>query len=223
MIKESKMDHRDEGELKPKLRGVSHVVAFFVSLVAGVWLFVQGLSQGHGFVVGVFVVSVSALYGVSATYHFFNWSKKTKAVLKKIDHSLIFVLINGTYTPILWLSLPSQVSTNMLTIVWAIGVFGIFYKLSGFKMPRFFSVGLYMTLGWVSVIVLADLITALPRSALILIFAGGFSYSVGAFCYGLKKPNPFPATFGYHEIFHLFVIVGSVLHFFAVKKINEYF
>lgn len=217
------MQQDDDNELRPKFRGVSHVAAFFISLVAGVWLLIEGVRQGHGWVIGVFVFSVSALYGVSGTYHYFDWDKQAKAILKKIDHSLIFVLINGTYTPILWLSLPSEVSTTMLIVVWAIGAFGVFYKFSRFKMPRFFSVGLYMLLGWVSVVVLADLITALPNPVLALIFGGGLSYSVGAFCYGLKKPNPFPTKFGYHEVFHLFVILGSICHFTAVAMINRIF
>ena len=208
-------------EKKPRFRGWSHGFTFFLSLVSGVWLWHEATHEGNGVVVGIFVVSITALYMVSGMYHFFNWSPKAERIIKRIDHALIFVLISGTYTPILWISLPRGLALNMLFLVWILAGLGVYFKLFGIKLKRFISVGMYVVLGWIAVFVLSDLMVALPSIAMILIFAGGVSYSIGAVCYGLKKPNPFPLNFGYHEVFHVLVILGSVSHFIAIAIINK--
>ena len=208
---------------KPKYRGFSHLVTFFVSILAGAWLIYEGINYEHTFVVSVFAVSVVLLYGISGLYHWVNWPDHVRKVLKRIDHATIFLLIAGTYTPILWIGLERYLAIKMLTIVWAIGLVGIICKSFNIKMPRFVSVGLYLLMGWISVMIISDIVSSYNLSIVSLILAGGILYSVGAVIYGLKKPNPIPSVFGYHEVFHIFVICGSVSHYFAIALINRQF
>ena len=162
----------------------------------------------------IFGLSLVALYSASATYHFVRGSERLILFLRKLDHSMIYVLIAGSYTPMLLYLLPAPESYLFTSIIWLCAFLGIAVKLFWFSAPRWLSTALYLLMGWAIAFDFPAL-AALPKGGIALLAAGGISYTVGGIMYGLKKPNLSPA-FGFHELFHLFVMLGSFLHFLVV-------
>ena len=165
---------------------------------------------------GVFGLSLIALYAASALYHLLPLSPSGVARLRRLDHMAIFVLIAGTYTPFCLLALDGVWRWGLLALIWGLALCGVLLKLLWMDAPRWLSVVLYLGMGWVAVVATPALLRAVPPDGITWMLAGGLVYSAGAVIYGLKRPNPVPGIFGFHELWHLFVIAGSACHFWAV-------
>jgi len=165
---------------------------------------------------GIFGFSLIALYTASALYHLLPLSPAGVARLRRVDHMSIFVLIAGTYTPFCLLALDGGWRVALLGIVWGLALGGILLKLFWMDAPRWLSVALYLGIGWVAVIAAPALFRAVPAGGMVWVMAGALIYSAGALIYGLRRPNPMPGVFGFHELWHLFVVAGSACHFWAV-------
>jgi hemolysin III len=166
----------------------------------------------------VFGLSIILLYSMSATYHMIDPSfVKTKLVLRKLDHIMIFVLISGTYTPICLVSFNNTLSGKVLLIVvWSIVLVGLFIKLFWINAPRWISTGLYIAMGWTAIFVIKPIVTYMNSAAILWLLLGGIVYTVGGVIYGLKKPNLTFKDFGFHELFHVFILIGSLCHFIMI-------
>lgn len=199
---------------KPLLRGWFHPIAAVASLVLTVILLFRTVHDLPRFVsLLIFGVSMVLLFVVSSVYHIGNWSPKVRTALRAFDHSNIYLLIAGTYTPICVIVLSGWMRVFVLALVWTVAVAGMSTSWISTKLPKWATAAIYIAMGWIVLIPLPVLFARLPASALVTLFLGGISYTVGGAIYAMKRPNPFPRVFGYHEIFHLFVVAGSV--FFA--------
>ena len=200
---------------KPLWRGWIHAVTFPLAVAAGIVLITLAQGTAAKLSCAVFMVTSMLLFGNSALYHRFNWGPRMKVTLKRIDHSNIFLLIAGTYTPLSVLCLPHRQATILLSIVWSVGLLGILFRVFWVSAPRWLYVPIYVLMGWAAVMYLGDFFAA-SIPAMILIVVGGVCYSVGALIYGIKKPNPFPGVFGFHEIFHSLTVVAFACHYVAL-------
>ncbi|AVT33420.1 hemolysin III [Plantactinospora sp. BC1] len=204
---------------KPRMRGWLHAYAFFVAVVAGVVLCaVAATRPGWTPLVSclVYSVTVCGLFGTSALYHRRVWSERRYRLMRRLDHSMIFVFIAGTYTPFCLLLLSAESAAVLLLIVWGGAVAGVAMKLVWPHAPRWVSAPLYLALGWVAVAVLPDILDRGGVTVLALLVAGGAAYSVGAVCYALRRPNPWPTVFGHHELFHACTLVAAICHHVAI-------
>jgi hemolysin III len=203
--------------LKPRLRGVSHQWAFFTSLVTGAALIVLAPSGNATLAAVIYAISVSALFGSSAMYHRVNWaSAKARAWMRRLDHAMIFVLIAGTYTPFAVLVLHGPLATAILIAVWGGALAGVIFKLVWLDAPKWVISLVYVALGWVAIAAMPQMLSELGLAAVLLVALGGVLYTVGAVIYALKRPDPSPTVFGYHEIFHVLVIVAAALQYAVV-------
>lgn len=207
--------HSSTGAVKPRLRGMSHQAAFVVSVPAGVILVVLA-APGARLAAGIYALSLSALFGVSALYHRGNWEPGPRALMRRLDHTMIFLLIAGTYTGVAAPALPAAEARPLLTVVWAGALAGIAMQLVWPHAPKPLQAVLYLALGWVAVWALPALVAALSVAGIVLVVAGGVLYSLGAIAYATKRPNPLPGTFGYHEVFHALTIGAAICHYVAV-------
>jgi hemolysin III len=206
-------------ELKPRLRGWLHAYAAWISIASGaVLVAVAAALRGGsaGATTGIYAATVTLLFGTSALYHRINWSPRAHALMKRLDHSMIFVFIAGTYTPIAVLTLPRSSAAAVLITVWTGAVFGVVLQSMWPSAPAWLSVPCYVALGWVAVFVMPQLLHNAGVAALVLIAAGGVVYTIGGIVYGLKRPNPLPGVFGFHEVFHLCTLVAAVCHYVAI-------
>lgn len=201
--------------LKPSWRGWIHAGTFPVAIVLGIILivFAEGAAAKAGS--AIFFAASLLLFGTSALYHRINWSARVKSVFRRIDHANIFLLIAGTYTPITLLALPSSKSVPLLVVIWTGAILGIGFRVFWLGAPRWLYVVLYLALGWAAVIFMADLFRA-NTATMTLVLIGGLLYSLGAIVYGLKRPNPFPRAFGFHEIFHTLTVLAFVAQWAGV-------
>jgi hemolysin III len=205
---------------RPLLRGVSHAFAFVLGIVACATLLARFAGSAAEFVgVAVFSGSLLLLYGCSATYHMVDWGPGIKRLLKRFDHALIFVLIAGTYTPLCLLVLPLPWWISLLSVAWGLAAAGVVLKLAWIDAPRWLSLPLYIGLGWLIVAVAPLVLAELTGQQLLVLAAGGASYTLGAFVYALKWPDPAPRVFGYHEVFHALVVAGTALHYTLIASI----
>lgn len=203
--------------VKPKLRGVSHEWAFFLSLGFGAALIILAETPKATLAVAIYAVSLSALFGTSALYHRVNWKRpNVRRWMRRLDHSMIFFLIAGTYTPFALLALDGALATAILVVVWVGALAGAIVEMIWIEHPKWASVLIYMSLGWVAVICFPALWASLGVAGAMLLIAGGALYTAGAVVYAIQRPNPNPAIFGYHEVFHLFVIAAALAHFSAI-------
>jgi hemolysin III len=204
---------------KPRLRGWLHFYAFFVALVCGVVMCSLAATR-PGIAplvsVAVYSVSVCGLFGVSALYHRRVWSPQGYALMRRLDHSMIFIFIAGTYTPFSVLLLEPGPAKVILAVVWGGALTGVAMKLAWPHAPRWASAPLYVALGWVAVFVLPDILQRGGVTALVLLMAGGAAYTVGAVFYALRRPNPWPTHFGHHEFFHACTLVAALCHHVAL-------
>jgi hemolysin III len=202
---------------KPRLRGVSHQWAFFCSLVTGSALVVAAPAGRPTVASAIYAASVAALFGTSALYHRITWSTASaRRWMRRLDHSMIFLLIAGTYTPFALLVLEGTLATVILIVVWAGALGGIVLKLVWIDAPKSVVALLYVALGWVAVAAFPDLIDGLGVTSTVLVVAGGLLYTAGAAVYAFRRPDPVPAVFGYHEIFHALVIAAAALQYAVV-------
>ena len=201
-------------DLRPTWRGWIHAGTFPVAIVAGIVLIVVAEGAAAKWAAAVFMATSLLLFGNSALYHRFDWGPTTKAVLKRIDHANILLLIAGTYTPIAVLALPPGKGTLLLVLVWSGALAGILFRVFWIHAPRWLYVALYLLLGWAAVMYIVDLLNA-NVAMMVLVIVGGLLYTGGAIVYALKKPNPWPGHFGFHEIFHVCTVLAFLCHWTA--------
>ena len=203
--------------VKPRFRGVSHEWAFFVSLGLGLSLIVLADTPEKLLAAGIYAVSLSALFGVSALYHRIDWkTTRARMMMRRLDHSMIFLLIAGTVTPFALLTISGTLATAILIAVWTGAVIGIAIELLWIGSPKWVSVVIYLVVGWIGAIAFPAIVGSAGIGAGLLIATGGILYTVGAVVYATKRPDPVPTKFGYHEVFHLLVIGAAGAHFAAV-------
>jgi len=202
---------------RPTLRGVMHLVVAFGAAAGLAWLLLAA-DSASGYVGGaVFGASLVLLYGTSATYHRINWRPAGRRLLKRLDHSMIWVLIGGTYTPFC-LKIDAAWGISILSVVWAIAGAGVLMKLIWPDLPRWISVTLYLALGWLGVLAVSEVLDRFAGVPIAMLVAGGVLYTLGGVVYALRRPDPWPRLFGYHEVFHTFVVAGSAVHFVLVAR-----
>ena len=203
--------------LKPRLRGVLHQWAFVSSVPLGVALVVAAEDVRARIAVTVYAVSLVALFGISALYHRVNWRSLTaRRWMRRLDHSMIFVVIAGSYTPFALLALQGPLAVAILVAVWAGALGGVVLNLVWSSAPKWLRAMLYVALGWVAVAALPQLVAAIGTGGLTLVALGGVLYTLGAVVYSVKRPDPVPSVFGYHEIFHALVTIAAALRFAVI-------
>lgn len=202
----------------PRLRGWLHLGTFFGSLATGAVLIPLAAVEGasHGFAVAIYCLTVSLLFGTSALYHRRTWSTRGWLIMKRLDHSMIFIFIAGSYTPFAVLALNPGSDVVILTTAWAGAVVGVLLKMLWPGAPRWLGVPIYIALGWIAVFVLPQVLTNTGVAALVLLCVGGALYTSGGIIYAARWPNPSPAVFGYHEVFHACTVVAAICHYIAV-------
>ncbi|MFE9651683.1 hemolysin III family protein [Micromonospora sp. NPDC006431] len=204
---------------KPRMRGWLHTYAFFVALVCGIVLCsIAAARPGWAPLVSclIYSLTVCGLFGTSALYHRRVWSERGYQIMRRLDHSMIFVFIAGTYTPFCALLLDRRPAEIMLALVWGGALFGVALKMIWPHAPRWVSAPLYLALGWVAVAMLPQILHAGGITALVLLIVGGAIYSVGAVFYALRRPNPWPTVFGHHEFFHACTLAAAICHHIAI-------
>jgi hemolysin III len=198
---------------RPLLRGIFHHYAA-IAAVAGMALLLYLADSAAAYVGGtIFAVSLILLYGNSAVYHRVTWSPTLRSLFRRLDHSMIFVLTGGTYTPLCLIVLNTAWGISVLSVIWALAGAGIVMNVAWPAAPKWLRIGLYATLGWLALVPAVAVVSQLAPGALALLALGGVMYTVGGMVYGLRRPDPWPRVLGYHEVFHLLVILGSVLHY----------
>jgi hemolysin III len=204
---------------KPLLRGWIHEIAFFLSIPAGAVLILSAPTARAKLAATVFALSLAGMYGTSAVYHRFPWDPPTKRAVKRIDHSMIFVLIAGTYTPFALLVLHGSFSLALLLIVWVGALVGIALKVAKIDSLAAVSGALYIVLGWLAVALTPQLLRGLSTAGAILTVAGGISYTLGAIVLAGHRPDPNPRVFGYHEVWHVMTVAGAACHYAVITLI----
>ena len=193
---------------RPKLRGYFHQESFAKSSSSKTLLAALIYSFG-----------LLSMLGVSALYHRVHWELKARTLMKRLDHSAIFIQIAGTFTPICLLALNDDQGSLLLTIIWGAAISGILKSIFWVKSPKFISALFYVIMGWLALPYVSELKAALGENQIYLIISGGIVFTVGSIFYATKKPNIIPGVFGYHELFHLFTIVGAGLHFIVIYQL----
>ena len=205
--------------IRDPISTITHFIGAVLSGVAIFFLLYKGAilnSVIHTTTYLIFGISLFLLYCASTVYHAIDKSEKIIKIFKKIDHMMIFVLIAGTYTPVCILALNGQIGYIMFGVIWGVAIFGIFLKAKFNNIPRWISSGLYILMGWLCIFAIYPLFTKLPLNGFIWLVAGGVIYTIGGIIYATKWPKINNKWFGFHEIFHLFVMGGSVCHFVLI-------
>jgi len=202
--------------VKPRLRGLSHAIAFVLVLPLGVALALDVHTSRERIAVIAFVASVATMFGASGLYHRGNWSEARRRWLRTLDHASIFVLIAGTYAAFGLLVLDGAWQLVVLAIVWTGAACAVVLNIVWADVPKWLSATLGIAIGWVAVVAVPQFEPRIGPGGLALVVAGGLAYTVGAIIFATRRPNPFPATFGYHEVFHLLVITAVACHYAAV-------
>ena len=209
--------HRTAHHDKPLMRGWLHAAAAIGAIAVTAGLLVNTVHDlPRFFSVMVFGLSMILLYAVSSIYHIGTWTGRRFRLLRALDHANIFVLIAGTYTPICVNVLPRGLGITVLVVIWSLAAVGVGGSVLTLHLPRWIIATLYIGMGWVGVVVMPSLLRSLPAPATLLLLAGGILYTIGAVIYALQRPNPLPRVFGYHEMFHLFVVAGSAAFIFMI-------
>jgi hemolysin III len=206
--------------VKPRLRGWLHAGTFPVSVVAGTVLVVLAHGTAATVATAVYAASAALLFGISALYHRGNWSPRAERQLKRLDHSNIFLIIAGTYTPFAVILLPEHGGTVLLWIVWTAALGGIAFRILWVGAPRWLYTPIYLALGWVAVFYIPEIYQTGGAAVVMLLAIGGGLYSVGAVVYALKRPNPSLRWFGFHEVFHALTLAAWCVHYIAVSLVT---
>ncbi|MFC7217271.1 hemolysin III family protein [Streptomyces polyrhachis] len=206
-------------QVKPKLRGWLHAGMFPAVLFSGVVLTALAESPRGRLACGVYTLTACLLFGVSGLYHRGNWSPRTHAVLRRLDHANIFLIIAGTYTPLTILLLEGGRRDALLWFVWAAALAGIAFRVFWVGAPRWLYTPCYIAMGWAAVFFLPDFMRQGGIAVLVLVVVGGLLYSMGAVVYGMKKPDPSPRWFGFHEVFHSFTLAAFVVHYVGISLV----
>lgn len=200
----------------PRLRGIIHAYAFVFALAAATVLALSADGPRARVAAMIYGAGLCGLFAVSATYHRWRWNPRYKMMLRRADHSMIFVFIAASYTPIALLVLDAPLAGIVLVSAWAGAVAGVVFSLGWIDAPRGWSAGAYIALGWVIVLAAPQLVSGIGAGPALIFLLGGVLYSVGAVVYARQRPDPWPATFGYHEVFHTLVTAAAVIHFAAM-------
>jgi hemolysin III len=203
--------------LKPRLRGVLHQWAFAVSLGAGTILMLEAGSTRTRLAIGIYALSVAAMFGTSALYHRIDWrTLRARRRMRRLDHTMIFVLIAGSYTPFGLLVLHGTLGAVIMIVAWSAALVGAMFKLLWIDAPAWLIALTYIAIGWIALAALPELAARLGFVAVATLGLGGVLYSTGAVVYARKRPDPLPTVFGYHELFHLLVVVAAALQYAVV-------
>ncbi|MEV7342803.1 hemolysin III family protein [Streptomyces sp. NPDC093544] len=206
-------------EIKPKLRGWLHLGMFPAALVSGLVLTALASSTRARIACAIFALTACLLFGVSALYHRGNWSPRMDGVLRRLDHANIFLIIAGTYTPLTMLLLPDAKGQWLLWSIWAAAAAGIIFRVFWVGAPRWLYTPCYIAMGWAAVFFLPDFMRAGGIAVLVLVVVGGLLYSAGGVIYGIKRPNPSPSWFGFHEVFHSLTVGAFVVHYVGISLV----
>lgn len=209
--------HDLAAEVKPRLRGWLHAGVLPLAIAGGVVLVGLSPTPGTKVAAGVFMLTAVLLFGVSAIYHTGTWDAATKERLKRFDHANIFLLIAGSYTPFALLLLDRPAATLLLVLVWSGAVLGVAFRVFWLNAPRWLYVPVYIALGWAAVFWMPAFADSASTAVLTLLIVGGGLYSLGAVVYAFKRPDPAPAWFGFHEIFHTFTIAAFTSHYIGIS------
>jgi hemolysin III len=215
---EDELEHGAPADVKPTWRGWIHAGTFPLAIAAGIVLISLAEGAPAKWSAAVFMATSLLLFGISAVYHRVNWTPKVKAIFRRIDHSNIFLLIAGTYTPLAICALPPDKAVILLSLVWGGALLGIGFRIFWLKAPRWLYVALYIVLGWAAMMYIVDLVNA-NVAMMVLVLVGGVAYTVGAIFYAIKRPNPIPGVFGFHELFHSATVIAFLCHWTAILLI----
>jgi hemolysin III len=205
---------------KPRLRGVFHQWAFFAALAAGIVLVVLADGLRERLATWVYVVALAAMFGASAVYHRVDWrTPARRAWARRLDHSTIFLFIAGTYTPFALLAFEGAMAVALLAVVWSGALLGLAVNVCWIDAPKWLGAAAYLVVGWTGVIATPELFSSLGAAAAVLVLVGGALYTSGAVVYGMRRPDPFPTVFGYHEVFHVLVVAAATVQFVAVSLV----
>jgi hemolysin III len=204
---------------RPVWRGKMHAWTFFASIPAGIALI--WLADGTAATVGAAIYSATLLllFGTSAAYHRLAQSERARTIMQRLDHSMIYLLIAGTYVPLCLVAMPPSWGIPMLAIIGSLALIGVVLKLAFFHGARYVSHSLYVVMGWVAIVAMPVLLDSLSALQMGLIIAGGVAYTIGMPVLLTRRPNPWPSTFGYHEVWHLLTVIAAGLHFAAVADV----
>lgn len=212
-MKQSEIERLTLGKMQNPVRGLLHGTAAVASIIGAIFLLAYATRPAHQTALLVFAASMFGLYTVSSLYHSVPWRQEWKARMQRVDHSMIYVLVAGTYTPIAWIVLDGWLRTAILAAVWGIALVGILQKVFLPRVGEGFSIAMATIQGWLALPLFGPLAERLPASALILLGLGGLFYTVGMVFLVTERPRLWPRVFSYHEAFHVFVVTGSSLHY----------
>ena len=200
----------------PMFRGVSHRAMFIVALTLAPIMIVAAPGVGPRLVIAFYTLSIAALFGVSALYHRVPWSPRVRRAMQRLDHAVIFVAIGGTYTPVALFALSPWAAKLVLALVWGGTAVGVFMRVRFTEAPKAVVALPYLVVGWCLMAVVADAWHHLGVAGFLLLLVGGLAYTAGALVFAFQRPDPWPATFGFHEVFHVLTVAGAALHYVAV-------
>src|SRR4051794_37410010 len=206
-------------EVVPRLRGLLHAYAFWFALAAAVVLLVVAADGRARIAAAIYGCGLCALFGASATYHRWRGHPRWKPILRRIDHSTIFLFIAASYTPIALLVLHDPIRTIVLISVWVGAIAGVAMSIAWIDAPRALVAACYIAVGWDAIVAIPQLFDHRGAGVPVLLILGGVLYSLGAAAYATKRPNPWPRTFGFHEVFHTLVIAAALVHFIAIAGV----
>jgi hemolysin III len=201
---------------RPLLRGWFHVAGLLASLVAGPLLVAQAKDARQAVGLSIYAVSLVVLFGTSSSFHRIRWRPRARRIMKRLDHSAIFILIAGTYTAVASVSLHGWAAVTILVVVWVGAVAGISVRQLLMDASKAITAIPYVVVGWCALLVIPQLVAGLGGGGLALLVGGGLAYTLGALVYATKRPDPWPATFGYHEVFHVLTLLGAGLQYAAL-------
>ena len=193
-----------------------HQFAFYAAVVAAPFAIVAADGTRASVTVAIFAFSVAACFGASALYHRVTWSPRVRPWMRRVDHAGVYLLIAGTYTPVSLLALEGAWQTVILTTVWVGAGAAIVLKFAWVDAPKWLAAAIGLALGWVAIVALPHLVSRIDLTAVVLLVVGGIAYTVGALVYAFRRPNPFPAVFGYHELFHALTLVAVACQYTAI-------
>ena len=201
---------------KPVFRGWSHTVAAVAAVALAPIVISLGPGGADRAVVAVYAIAVVGVFGVSAAYHRFNWSPPKLAMFRRLDHSMIFVFIAASYTPVGFFALDTGAAQLVLSVVWSGALLGVVGRVVWLNAPRWVLIAPYPIVGWAALLVIGDVWRGMGTAGGTLLFVGGGLYTLGVIIYATHRPNPWPRWFGYHEIFHLLVVAAVAVHYVAI-------
>jgi hemolysin III len=203
-------------EVIPRLRGLLHAYAFWFAAVAAAVLVALAPTPQARVAAAIYGAGLCSLFAASGLYHRWRWSPRWKPIMRRVDHSTIYVFIAATSTPIALLVLEGTLRVVVLASVWIGAALGVAFALAWIDAPRLLTAGTYLAVGWVGVVAVPQLLSEVGVAAFVLFLVGGLLYSAGATIYAARRPDPWPRTFGFHELFHVLVIAAALVHFIAM-------